>query len=288
MDERNAVMEMAVLQKVSLAQLTVSGAAPPDIVTAAAKSGFGSVGLRLEARLAHEEFPHQATRNPAMLGEIRRRLIDTGITLSNVTGNYLTPETRKDDLARLTDAAAQLAGRFIVMVSYDPDEARTVEHLAMLSEIAATAKMKVALEFITYNFVKDLPQAWRIAQATGSKNVGLMIDAIHLSRSKATPADLRCVDSDRLFIAQLCDAKGPPPESRERLAAESRTARLFPGDGDLPLFDFLDAFPATSEIEIEAPHPAYLGLSTDERAKAAARASSAFLAAYANRRRPAV
>ncbi len=274
------------LKKVSLAQLTVSGASPPDVVTAAAKTGFGSVGLRLEARLPHEDFPHQATRNLSMLQEIKRRLSDTGVTVSNVTGQYLVPETGEDDLARLTDAAADLGARFVVMVSYDPDETRTADNLAKLATIAAASRMKVALEFITYNFVKDLPQAWRIAQRSGTKNVGLMIDAIHLSRSHASPADLKMVDSDRLFIAQLCDAKGPPPESQDDRIAESRTARLYPGRGDLPLFDFLDAFPASAEIEIEAPHPDFLKLSNDARAESAARASSEFLAAYAARKKP--
>ncbi len=206
-----------------------------------------------------------------------------GVTVSNVTGQYLTPETQMDDLARLTDAAAALGSRFVTMVSYDPDEIRTAENLARLASMTSKAGMKVALEFITYNFIKDLPQAWRVAQRSGSKDVGLMIDAIHLSRSHASPADLKNVNRDRLFILQLCDAKGPPPQSQDERIAESRTARLYPGQGDLPLFDLLDAFPSSGEIEVEAPHPDFLHLSADARAESAAQASAAFLTAYARR-----
>lgn len=268
------------MRNISLAQLTVSGASPADVVSAAAGAGFGQVGLRLEARLPHEDFPHQATRNPDMLRETKRRLIDTGTRVSNVTGQYLIPESTIEDLSRLTDAGAELDAKYIVMVSYDPDEARTADNLARLAGITAKAGMKVALEFITYNFVATLPQAIRIAEATRDPNVGLMIDALHLSRSGASPSDLSAVDKDRLFIAQLCDAKGPIPATQDLRITESRTARLYPGQGDLPLFQFLEAFPASSDIEVEAPHPDCLTMPTNARAETAARASQEFLAAY--------
>jgi sugar phosphate isomerase/epimerase len=110
-----------------------------------------------------------------------------------------------------------------------------------------------------------------------------MIDPLHLSRSGGMPSDLDTV-RERIFIAQLCDATDPMPATRDARIAESRTARLFPGQGNLPLFDFLDRLPAVCELEIEAPHPDDVGRSPKERARRAARAFTAFLAGYAEHR----
>jgi len=269
--------------KIGLAQLTLSGASPVEVVDAACAAGFPAVGLRLEERMRSETFEHAVTRSAERLDRLRGRLAASGMRLSNVTGRYLTPDTMSDDIARLVDAAATLGSATVTAIGHDPDTARLASNLARTGELAGQAGMSVALEFVSYSDVANVGAATRVVEMVGRDNVGLMIDPLHLSRSGGVPADIDLV-RNRVLIAQLCDARDPMPATRDARIAESRTARLHPGQGDLPLFDLLDRLPAECEVEIEAPHPDDVRLPPVERARRAATALAAFLSDYARHR----
>lgn len=273
----------AARQRVSLAQLTVSGSTPVEVVRAAAAGGFDATGLRLEARMPDEQVGTPATQSMAELAAIDAEGRAGGVAVSNVTGRYLLPSTTRDDVRRLVDAGARLGARYVVAVCYDPDVGRATANLALLGEVAEKAGMSVALEFITYNSINTLDGAARMAAATGLASVGLMVDAIHLDRSGARPADLAGIRVP-IHVVQLCDASGPRPTSIEDLTRESRTARLYPGQGRLPLADLVAAAPAGCDLEVEAPHPDQLTLPADARARAAATATRHFLASLGERR----
>lgn len=111
----------------------------------------------------------------------------------------------------------------------------------------------------------------------------MLADLLHLSRSGGQPADLRNVGAGRVFLAQLCDAKGPPPPSIADITHEARNGRLNPGDGDLPLGEFIDALPPSIELECEVPQTRLAGLPAVERARRVADACRSFLARHAER-----
>lgn len=262
--------------RLSLGQLTVSGVSQEVLIDAASSAGFDAVGLRLEARVKGEDFPFEATGCASRLKSIRERLDATGIRVSNVTGRYITPATTPDDLGRLVDAAAALGSSYVVAVGADPNRTRMTATLRMLVETAASSRLRVALEFIPYSVVSSYWQALGIIQAVESVDLGLMIDPLHLSRSGGTPADLAGA-AERIFIAQVCDAKGAVPATRDLLIQESRGQRFYPGEGDLPLTELLRYVPTHADLEIEAPHPAFANASPAQRAKGAADSLRSFL-----------
>ena len=59
---------------------------------------------------------------------------------------------------------------------------------------------------------------------------------------------------------------------------ESRTGRLFPGHGQLPLTELVAAFPAGGALSVEAPVAAMAGRSVAERAARAFAAASKLIA----------
>lgn len=124
-------------------------------------------------------------------------------------------------------------------------------------------------------------------KACGQSNAGILVDALHLERSGGTVAAIGKVHPKRIVLAQLCDAKKRrTAPSMEDLITEARTERLAPGDGDLQLFDFLDALPDEVEIEYEVPRPEEVRLPLEARAKIAADKFRRYMAGYARTRRP--
>jgi sugar phosphate isomerase/epimerase len=260
----------------TLGWLTLPDVAPADVVGAAAAGGFESVGLRITGRhLTDSDYP--VVGYPAAMRDIRRRLADTGLRLSNISTYHLYPEVTLDHLAPVIDATAELGASTIVVTCMDPDEARWTAFAARCCERAAEAGVKLALEFVPYSCARDLAQARRIVRAARQPNFGLLVDPLHLARSGGGPGDLSRLEPGLIFFAQLCDAARDRPPAMD-LATEARAGRLYPGDGGLPLHAFLDALPADIEIELEIPRGDQAGLAPGERARQAGEAARRFFA----------
>jgi sugar phosphate isomerase/epimerase len=88
--------------------------------------------------------------------------------------------------------------------------------------------LTVALEFMPYSGVPDLATAWRILDAAGRANGGLIVDVWHWARAHSVSSDLAGVPPDRIVAVQLCDVREHPMEP---LRAESLGYRLPPGQG---------------------------------------------------------
>ena len=113
--------------------------------------------------------------------------------------------------------------------------------------------------------MSNLDEAAHIAEHSGGG--GLLLDALHLRRFGGTLEQLRSLDPGLLSYAQLCDAPLAPPNGLPRprklprgqstdgtdLQLESRAMRLLPGDGELPLAEFLAALPEGMPVSVEAP-----------------------------------
>ncbi|MDA1324925.1 MAG: sugar phosphate isomerase/epimerase [Proteobacteria bacterium] len=262
----------------TLGWLTLFDVPPADVVTAAAEGGFDSVGLRITGRrLSDSDYP--VAGHPSEIREIRRRLTDEGVRLSNTSIYHLYPEITLDHLQPAIEATAELGAEIIVVTCMDPDEARWTAFIAACCERTEEFGLKLALEFVPYSHARNLAQGCRIVRNAQQPNFGLLVDSLHLARSGGAPRDLANIDPGLIVFAQLCDAAREIPPGMD-LATEARTGRLYPGDGGLPLHAFLDALPADIEIEVEMPRGDQVALSPNERALRAGEATRRFLADY--------
>src|SRR6202040_247001 len=89
--------------------------------------------------------------------------------------------------------------------------------------------------------------------AAARPNGGVLVDALHLSRTGGTPLDVRAAPAGFIRSAQLCDAVAERPSSQEAIIKEARSGRLPPGHGTLPLRDLLAELPAGTVLSIEVP-----------------------------------
>jgi len=270
------------MRSLTLAHLAL-GASPAATIDAAADAEFGAVGLRICARRPGDPYAGEPILgNPVTARALRDRAAAHGIRLSNISAYQFYADVGWDDVAPAIDATAELGAPILVANGFDPDTGRFTALLARYCEAAAASGIQVALEFLPYSAVRTLDDALRIVEATGAENAGVLLDALHLERSGGVPADIARIPAKRVAFAQLCDAKRwTGPRTDEALQNEARTARLPAGTGELPLYAFLDALPAGTEIEYEVARADMARASPLEKARAAHEDAQRFMRAYA-------
>jgi sugar phosphate isomerase/epimerase len=250
--------------EVGMDHLTMLDVSPPDLVTIARKVGFDSVSPRVVASTPDEE-PWPMNAGSPMLEETARRLDDTGIRVLSVEVVRIDLDTKREDYEPALEAGAQLGARYVTVNSDDPDIERASETFAALTAEARLYGLRPLIEPIIYTRVSNLDEAIYIAERSGVG--GVLLDTLHFRRYGGRLEQLRSLNPDLLSYVQLCDAPLAPPSGLPRprtlprgqstdgtdLQLESRAMRLLPGDGELPLAEFLAALPEGIPVSVEAP-----------------------------------
>jgi sugar phosphate isomerase/epimerase len=264
--------------QLSLAYLSVNGAAPVEHIEAAAAAGFHAAGLRILAP-TRVPLPHDVIGNAPRIREIRRACERTGIEVLDIEVFTLDAET---DVARLRPAletAAEIGARYFQAVSEDADPQRAAERFGALCDAASGFGLAIALEFMRFRNLQTIEAADALVTAAGRSNGAVLVDALHLSRSGGNPAAVAALPRSHIAYMQLCDAPAKAPPLDE-LVHEARNDRLHPGEGSLWLDELLDALPPGVPISVEVPRSIDAGRSVHERAMLAGDAARRYLARY--------
>ena len=266
-------------RQISLAHLTVLDTTPAELVTVAAAAGFRTIGIRLTATPSVGIPPYDILSDGPLLRETLLRLADTGVSVLDTEFLRFEPEHPVGVPEGFLEVSARLGARHVLVMSAEPEEARTLERFCELCDRAAGYGLHVCLEFAIYTGVRTLAHAADVVARSNRPNASVLIDALHFSRSGGIPAHIGSVDPSLFRYAQICDAGPdmPAPRDMPALIREARTGRLLPGEGVLPLAELVAALPDTVPLAIEAPSRATADLPAVERAKRAHQALSALL-----------
>jgi len=266
-------------RRISLAHLTVLDTTPPELVTVAAAAGFQTIGIRLTATPSVGVPPYDMLSEGPLLRETLLRLADTGVAVLDTEFLRFEPEHPVGVPEGFLEVSARLGARNVLVMSAEPEEARTVERFCELCDRAAGYGLHVCLEFAIYTGVRTLAHAAHVVALSKRSNASVLVDALHFSRSGGIPAHIASVDPSLFRYAQICDAGPdiPAPDDTPALIREARTGRLLPGEGVLPLAELVAALPDTVPLAIEAPCRATAELPAVERAKRAHQALSSLL-----------
>jgi 4-hydroxyphenylpyruvate dioxygenase len=111
-----------------------------------------------------------------------------------------------------------------------------------LGERASRRGLRVGYEALAWGrHISDHRDAWEIVRRADHPNIGLILDSFHTLARRIDVGTIRAIPGDRIFIVQLADA----PRMEMELLAWSRHYRNMPGQGDLPVVDFMRAVAAT-------------------------------------------
>lgn len=119
---------------------------------------------------------------------------------------------------------------------------RMAEDFALLGERAAAHGLRVGYEARAWGrHVSDYRDAWEVVRRAAHPAVGLVLDSFHIAARNLSPESIRGIPADRIFHVQIADA----PAVAMDLEYKSRRLRCLPGEGDLPLMEFVCAVAAT-------------------------------------------
>src|SRR4029077_15410327 len=85
--------------------------------------------------------------------------------------------------------------------------------------------------------INDYRDAWEAVRRADHPAIGLVLDTFHIFARKTELRPIRAIPRDRIFLVQVADA---PLLDMDSLSW-SRHFRNFPGQGELPLLDFMEA-----------------------------------------------
>jgi sugar phosphate isomerase/epimerase len=249
---------------------------PLELIDAAAAGGFDYCGIRLVAPMATDKIVDVVT-DTGLVRQISQRLRATGVRLLDIEAIWLQPDTDVGALLPALEVGKELGAAHVLVVGYDSDKNRLLDNFSDVCQAAARLQMNVGLEFITYCSVGTLEQALTLLKDSRQPNAGLLLDALQFFRSGARCDQLETVDPALLRYMQICDGPSVGPVLLEDRRREARTARLLPGQGELPIAQLIKAMPAGVPLSVEAPTVALATLPFNEQARIAAGVTRRFL-----------
>ncbi len=119
---------------------------------------------------------------------------------------------------------------------------RAADDFSALGERAAARGIRIGYEALAWGrFINDHRDAWEIVRRTNHPNIGLVLDSFHSLARQIPSSSIRSIPKDKIFIVQLADA----PAIQLDVLQWSRHLRNMPGQGELPVVDFMLAVAAT-------------------------------------------
>ena len=111
-----------------------------------------------------------------------------------------------------------------------------------LGERAAVRGLRVGFEALAWGrHVNDYRDAWEIVRRADHTSIGIILDSFHALAPAFPTNAIQSIPADKIFLVQLADA----PKLGLDVLSWSRHFRCFPGQGDLPVAEFMEAVRTT-------------------------------------------
>jgi 4-hydroxyphenylpyruvate dioxygenase len=209
-------------------------------LAAAARAGFRSVEL----------FENDLTFFPGKARDARSLAADLGLEvvalqpLRDFEGASGHARARNFERARRKlELTRDLGAPLLCLCSSVAEDAagepeRLVADLAELADLARQYGLRVGYEALAWGrHVKDWTAAWDIVARAERANLGIVLDSFHICVRNNPIAPIADLPPDRIALVQVADS----PALRMDPLSLSRHYRCYPGQGDYPIVDYLEA-----------------------------------------------
>lgn len=224
--------------KLSIATVSLSGDLAEKLEAIAA-AGFKGVEIFENDLLSFDGTP----------ADVRKRVADLGLDIITFQPfrdfEGMPAEIRERNFARAErkfDLMGELGCDLLLVCSNVSPQSlggigRAAADFRELGERAARRGIRVGFEALAWGrHISDYRDAWEAVRRADHPAIGLVLDSFHIYARKTDLAPIRSIPRERIFLVQLADA---PLLDMDPLSW-SRHFRNFPGQGDLPLLDFME------------------------------------------------
>lgn len=248
----------------SIATVCMGGALEGKL-SAAAKAGFRAI----------EIFENDLTFFPGKPRDLCARASDLGleiVALQPMRDFEAMPQAIRarnfERAARKFDLMAELGARLLCICSNVSEEAiddpgRASADLAELAEQARRYGFSLGYEALAWGrHVRDWTAAWDIVRSANCANLGIVLDSFHACVRGNPIEPMSAIPPDRIALVQVSDA---PALQMDPLSL-SRHYRCYPGQGDFPVVDYLDAITRagySGPVSLEIFNDQFRGASTN-------------------------
>jgi len=228
--------------KASIASVSLSGDLAEKLEAIAA-AGFAGVEIFENDLLSFDGTP----------ADVRKRVADLGLEIIAFQPfrdfEAMPPESRERIFARAErkfDLMGELGCDLLLVCSNVSPQSlggidRAAADLRDLGERASRRGMRIAFEALAWGrHINDYRDAWEAVRRADHPAVGLVLDTFHIFARRTDLKPIRAIPRDRIFLVQIADA----PLLEMDPLSWSRHFRNFPGQGELPLIDFMEVLQA--------------------------------------------
>jgi 4-hydroxyphenylpyruvate dioxygenase len=229
--------------KLSIATVSLSGDLAEKLEAIAA-AGFKGVEIFEADLLSFDGTP----------ADVRRRVAELGLEIITFQPfrdfEGMPAESRERIFARAErkfDLMAELGCDLLLVCSNVSPQSlggidRAAADLRALGEMAARRGMRVGFEALAWGrHINDYRDAWEAVRRADHPAIGLVLDTFHIFARRTDLKPIAGIPRERIFLVQVADA---PLLDMDSLSW-SRHFRNFPGQGELPLLDFMEVLQAT-------------------------------------------
>lgn len=231
----------------SLDCLTLTDTSPAEVIRAAGAAGLDLVSLCVQGPAL---FP-SLLLTPDQERNCATMLADCGVGVHSLEFFDLVSEDAIEAYRPALEMGARLGGKAALAMHFtNPDRRHAMDLLGRLVEVAGEYGLTVNLEPVAMGQTRTLAEARDLIRASGAR-AGILFDVWHLVRSGGGVDDLRAIEPKLITYAQFNDGliAGAPAD----MVRESIEERLYPGEGEFPLAELVQATPRDIPWAIECP-----------------------------------
>ncbi|UJF17853.1 TIM barrel protein [Vibrio sp. SS-MA-C1-2] len=226
--------------KYSIATVCLSGTLEQKM-HAAAKAGFHAI----------EIFENDLTQYRGSAADVRRIADSLGLeilVLQPVRDMEGMPDGLREKkfhmLEKKIELAHQLGTQRLMMCSNtqpysSPDLHQCADDLHKIAELAKREGVQLGYEALAWGrHIADYDDAWKLVNMVDHDNLGIVLDTFHMFARGNTLDTLKNeIPVEKIALVQVADA----PKMQMDILQYSRHYRCFPGQGDFPVIEFVQA-----------------------------------------------
>jgi sugar phosphate isomerase/epimerase len=222
---------------------------PLAYIDATIKAGYDGIGIRTYRAKGKTYNFNPIVGNRDLERDVKAALRDSDLEVYDLYSFYLQPEMDWDVIKPALEFGGEIGSKYCLIIGDDTDWNRMVDTMGRMAELLTPLGMKGAFEGHASAGVAPAPvltpmsKCIEFVEACKPNYVGICLDPRQYIREEGSFDSLREVGMDRdLFpYVQLNDT-----------AFHHGSQGILPGEGTVPLYDYLDCLPPDIDISVEA------------------------------------